>query len=691
MHCVIKHSTPNRIRVALPRNLTEHEAIALEELMRELPAVEKAIAYPCAASFAVEFTANEENRKKVIERLSSITFEELDQWEPQDSLILAPRPRMLYHQLACETIGFFLRLMFLPRPIKTVWGLFNAVPFWRKAFMALKARRIDVSVLDGAAIGIGFTQGANNAGETMFLLHTSELLEDFTQKRAESSLAESLMGIPTSAWKVVDGEEHELPLDEILINDVVVVRTGWAIPVDGVVLRGEAMVNQSSFTGEPLPIMRQAGDSVFAGTTVEEGELYVEVTDNPDESRIHSILQMITGAEALKSSEQRRMEQMADKLVPWNFALAGIVALATRSLQRTAATLMVDYSCALRMSGAIAVMAAQREGARRGFVVKGSRYFDAMCKADTIVFDKTGTLTNAEPHLDFIEPYDGYTREEVLKLAACLEEHFPHPVARAIVNAAAQEGIEHREEHAEVEYIVAHGIASSLHDKRVVIGSMHFVLEDEHVQISDKELAEIESRAAGTSPLLLAVDSELRGVLYIDDPLRPETPDAIAQLRENGFSKIIMLTGDSTRAAKRMAKEAGVDEFYAELLPEDKQRIVRELQRQGRNVCMVGDGVNDSPALAAANVSIALGAGSAVAREAADIALTSDSLKSIIDLRKLSQELNRRTKQGYGFTLAFNSALLAAGIAGLLSPQQSALLHNGSTFALSAMNSRRYN
>lgn len=690
MYCVIKHSTPTRIRVGLPRNLSEHEAIALEELMCELPFVTKATAYPCAASLAVEHTSDKGVREEVIKQLSSITFEQLDTWEARDPLMLAPRARVLYHQLACDTIGFIMRLLLLPRPIKAAWWLVKAVSFWRKALMALKARRIDVSVLDGAAIAIGFTQGANNAGETMFLLHASELLEDYTQKRAESSLAESLLGIPTSAWKVIDNEEREVSLDEVMIDDIVVVRMGWAIPVDGVVLDGEAMVNQSSFTGEPLPILRQKSDSVFAGTTVEEGKLYIQVTGNPNESRIHSILNMVTGAEALKSGEQRRIEQLADKLVPWNFALAGIVALTTRSLQRTAATLMVDYSCALRMSGAIAVMAAQREGARRGFIVKGSRYFDAMCKADTIVFDKTGTLTNAEPRLSFIQPYDGYTREEVLKLAACLEEHFPHPVARAIVSAAAQEGIEHREEHAEVEYIVAHGIASSLHGKRVVIGSMHFVLEDEGVHISDEELAEIESQAAGTSPLLLAVDSDLKGVLYIDDPLRPETPNVIAHLREIGFSKIIMLTGDATRTAKRMAKEAGVDDFRAELLPEDKQRIVRDLQEQGHSVCMVGDGVNDSPALAVANVSIALGAGSAVAREAADIALTSDSLESIIELRKLSQALNRRTKQGYGFTLAFNSALLAAGIAGLMTPQQSALLHNGSTLALVAANSRRY-
>lgn len=690
MRCVIKHSTPTRIRVKLPRDLSEHEAVALEELMCELPFVTKATAYPCAASLAVEHIADKGVRAEVTKRLSAITFAELDAWEAQDPLMLAPRARTLYHQLACETIGFLIRLLLLPRPIKTAWWLLKAIPFWRKALQALRKGKIDVSVLDGAAIGIGFTQGANNAGETMFLLHMSELLGDYTQKRAESSLAESLLGIPTTAWRIVDGEERESSLAELMPCDTVIVRMGWAVPVDGVVVNGEAMVNQSSLTGEPLPVLRQTGDSVFAGTTVEEGELYIRVTDSPGESRMQSILTMIQGAEALKSSGQRRIEQLADKLVPWNFALAGVVALVTRSLQKTAAVLMVDYSCALKMSGAIAVMAAQREGARRGAVVKGSRYFDAICDADTIVFDKTGTLTNAEPHLDFVEPYDGYTREEVLKLAACLEEHFPHPVARAIVNAAKQEGIEHREEHAEVEYIVAHGIASSLHGKRVVIGSMHFVLEDEGVKIGDEELARIESRAAGTSPLLLAVDSELRGVLYIDDPLRPEAPGVIARLREIGFSKVIMLTGDAVRTAERMAERAGVDEFHAELLPEDKQRIVRELQTQGHNVCMVGDGVNDSPALAAADVSIALGAGSAVAREAADIALTSNSLESIIELRQLSRALGKRMRQGYRFTLGFNSALLVAGAAGLLTPQQSALLHNGSTLALTAANSRRY-
>lgn len=689
MRCVIKHALPGRLRFALPEPLNEHDALALEELFLEMPQVVKATAYPAAAGFAVEFDPAPAVREAIIERMASLQVSDLAAWQPADPFALAPRARHLYAELANATAWFIIRLL-MPNPFKTLWWLWRAIPFWRAGLASLRRGRLDVPVLDASAIALGFTQGANNAGETMYLLHVGEILEDFTQKRTESSLAQSLLEIPATAWVCRGGEEAEVDLAGLVVGDQVVVRMGNAVPVDGTVTAGEAMVNQASLTGEPLPVARQAGDTVYAGTAVEEGEICVRVTGDPAESKIRSILAMMEDTEAAKSAEQRRIESIADKLVPWNFALAGVVALVTRSLTKAAACLMVDYSCALKMSGAIAVMAAQREGARHGFMVKGSRYFQAIEEADTIVFDKTGTLTAAAPRVYHVEPYNGYTRDEALRLAACLEEHFPHPVARAVVNAALEEGLEHRELHSAVEYVVAHGIASSLGGKRVVIGSQHFVVEDEGVPVSEEQMAHIHSLAWGTSPLFLAVDGELRGVLYIDDPLRPDAPQVIRVLHDEGFKRVIMLTGDADRTAHRVAAEAGIDDYRADLLPEDKYELVRKLQAEGCNVCMVGDGVNDSPALAAADVSIAMSAGSAVAREAADIALTSNDLEGIVRLRRLSRVLSRRMKQGYRFTIGYNSVLLALGIAGIITPQQSAFFHNGGTIGLSAVNARAY-
>lgn len=689
MRCIIEHALPGRIRFRLPSPLDEHDAIALEENFLEMIFVRKATAYPKAASFAVEFDPTPLARKTVTKRMADLTWDDLRAWQPADPLALAPRSRNLYAEIANATVWFLIRIL-MPNPLKTFWWLWRAIPFWRHAVRSLRNRRLDVPVLDGAAIALGFTQGANNAGETMYLLRVGEIMEDFTQKRTESSLARSLLDIPTTAWLARDGEEVEVDLSELREGDEVVVRLGGGVPVDGTVVAGEALVNQASLTGEPLPVLRQPGDSVYAGTAVEEGEIWIRITGDPSQSKIQSIFTMMQDAEASKSAEQRRIESIADKLVPWNFALAGVVALTTRSLTKTAACLMVDYSCALKMSGAIAVMAAQREGAKHGFMVKGSRYFQAVEEADTIIFDKTGTLTDAAPKVYHVEPYNGYTRSEALRLAACLEEHFPHPVARAVVNAATEEGLEHRELHSAVEYVVAHGIVSSLDGKRVVIGSQHFVLEDEGVQVSNEQLAHIHSMAYGTSPLFLAVDHELRGVLYIDDPLKPDAAEVIEALRAEGFKRIIMLTGDADRTAKRVAEEAGIAEYHADLLPEDKCRIVRELQAQGCNVCMVGDGVNDSPALAAANVSIAMSAGSAIARETADIALTGNDLEGLVRLKRLSRVLSHRMKRGYRFTIGFNSILLALGIAGILTPQRSAFLHNGGTIGLSAVNARPY-
>ena len=432
------------------------------------------------------------------------------------------------------------------------------------------------------------------------------------------------------------------------------------------------------------------GDNVFSGTAVEDGEIIVRVTADAGETKLRSIVALVEQAESFKSETQSRMEQLADRIVPWNFLLAGAVALTTRSLVKTSVALMVDYSCALKLTGSIAVLAAMSQSAQAGFTVKGSKHFEAMAAADTIVFDKTGTLTEATPNVACVLALDGWNRREVLRLAACLEEHFPHPVARAVVRAAAEKNLRHRERHADVEYLVAHGIASSLDGKRVVIGSEHFVVEDEGVSLTEEQKRRVADETEGLSPLYLAVDGELIGVIGIEDPLKAGVREAIADLRMLGFKRVVMLTGDGERTAARIADAAGVTEYRANLLPEDKYAFVERLKAEGSKVVMVGDGVNDAPALSLADVGIAMGQGTAVAKEVADITLTGGHLSALVTLRTLSAGLTARLNASFKEVIAINSALLAAGIGGLITPQTSSLLHNASTVALSVRNGGTY-
>ena len=466
---------------------------------------------------------------------------------------------------------------------------------------------------------------------------------------------------------------------------------GMPIPVDGEVVSGNAMVNQASLTGESAAVNRSVGDSVFAGTSVEAGEILVRVSSDPGETRLRSIVSLVKNADQYRSPRQAHREELANRIVPWNFLLAGIVALTTRDIVRTSAALMVDYSCGLKLTGSIAVLSAMSQSAKAGFTVKGSKYFDAVEQADAIVFDKTGTLTEATPRVSKVLSLDGSSKDDILRFAACLEEHFPHPVARAVVNAAAQAGLNHRERHAEVEYVVAHGIASSLDGKRVVIGSEHFVVEDEGVVITDDQAAVIRDQGNGMSPLYLAVDGALVGVIYIEDPIKPSAAKAVKELRALGFKRLVMLTGDHDHTAERIAKEAGLDEYRANMLPEDKHAFVKQLKDEGYNVMMVGDGVNDAPALALADVGIAMGQGTAVAKEVADITLTDGDLASLVTLRRLSVELSHRLDSTFRTVLGLNSLFLALGIAGAITPQTSSLAHNASTIALSAASGRGFN
>ena len=546
-------------------------------------------------------------------------------------------------------------------------------------------------MLDASAIGISFVKrDVDTAGQTMFLLNVGELLEDYTRAMSENELINSLLDVPDKAQKVVGDTEVSVAATELEPGDLVAVRAGMSICIDGVVEQGSAMVNQATLTGEPLAVERSVGDDVFAGTVVENGSILVRVRANTAQTKLRSIVSLVQTADSLKSEGQSHMEDLANKIVPWNFLLAGLVALTTRSLIKTSAALMVDYSCALKLTGSVAVMTAMSDAAKMGVMVKGAKYFESFAKADTIVFDKTGTLTEAQPRLACVLTTDGWSEDEILRLSACLEEHFPHPVARAVVNAAGERGLEHRERHAAVEYIVAHGIASSIEGRRAIIGSAHFVFEDEGAQLESDIKERVESQMQGLSPLYLAVDGTVVGVLGIEDPLKHGVREAIADLHALGVKHVVMLTGDSERTAERIAREAGVDEFKAELLPEDKYAYVERIKREGRRVAMVGDGVNDSPALGLADVGLAMGGGSDIAKEVADIILADTDLAAIVRLRRMSQGLIDRLTSSYSKVMLTNSALLALGITGAIAPQTSSLLHNGSTIAYSLGNAKAY-
>ena len=591
-----------------------------------------------------------------------------------------------------ELVGFhYMRRWFLPAPIRAAWTLWAYRKFLLAGLRSLANGRLDVPVLDAAAVGISFVKGDFlTAGSTMFLLNIGEALESYTKARSQHELIYSLLAMPETARRIEDGAEVCVSATELAEGDLVVVRTGMPVCVDGVVERGCAMVNQSALTGEPLAVERGVGDSVYAGTACEDGEMFVRVTHGAGGTKLRSIVSMVEQSEGLKGQAQDRRERLADAIVPWNFLLAGIVALTTRSLVKTSAALMVDYSCALKLTSSISVLSAMSQSARAGFTVKGSRHFEELAAADTIVFDKTGTLTEATPNLAGVLAFGDWHEDDVLRFSACLEEHFPHPVARAVVRAAQERGLEHRERHAEVEYVVAHGIASSLEGKRVVIGSRHFVVEDEGVCVSAEQDRLIEGQTAGLSSLYLAVDGELVGVLAIADPIKPGVPAAIASLRELGFSHIVMLTGDNEVAAARIAAQAGITELEANLLPEDKHAYVERLREQGRRVVMVGDGVNDSPSLSAANVGVAMGNGTAIAKEVADVTLVQSDMAALVGLRRLSCELMDRMSTTFTQVIGFNSALLALGIAGVITPQTSSLLHNSSTVLFSMRDSRSF-
>ena len=588
-------------------------------------------------------------------------------------------------------VQYFIVRPLLPLLIRMCSTVWRAIPYMRKALAALFQGKISVELLDGAAILVSLLLGDFKTARMMlFLLGIGETLENWTRKKSLASLTESLALQVDQVWLVDEGIERSVPLSTVRQGDVLVVRDGGVIPVDGTVVQGEALVNQASMTGEPLGIARSVGASVFAGTVVEEGVLHIQVSHVGEGTRLQQVISFINESETLKASVQSKSERLADKAVPFTFLLSGLVWLLTRNAMRAASVLLVDYSCALKMATPLAILTAMREAAQQGVLIKGGRFLESLHEADTIVFDKTGTLTQAQPSVVQVVPALGFSREEVLRISACLEEHFPHPVARAVVRQAAQEGLHHEEEHDEVEYIVAHGVASSLHGKRVLIGSRHYIANDEHIDVSPLQDSIALMTDQGYSLLYLAIDHQIAGVIAIEDPVRPEAAQVVQALRDQGIKRIIMLTGDDTRTAAAVAAKLGITEYWAQILPAEKAGIVRELTAAGHTVMMVGDGINDAPALSAAHVGISLRDGADLAQEVANVVLLHSQLESLVHARRLAKATLRRIHTNFVATMSLNSAFLAGGLAGVLPPATSALLHNASTVGISLLAMRSY-
>lgn len=583
------------------------------------------------------------------------------------------------------TAKHFAFKMFLPSCFRVPITIFRSLKYIKKALKSLLDCKVNVDVLDGASITACLLQrNFKTAGTVMFLLSVSGLLEDYTHARTKAVLTDSLAIKTDKVWLVTDDGDVLIPIDDLSVGDNIRVQTGKIIPIDGTVVSGDANVNESSMTGEPLPAHKQEGDSVFAGTVVEEGSLVIRVRELASNTKISKIIDLINDSENLKAGVQSHAERLADRIVPFSFFGFFAVLAFTRNITKAVSLLMVDYSCAIKLSTPIAVISAIKEAADNKITIKGGKYLEAFANADTIVFDKTGTLTNAEPTLEKVISFSEYSEDDILRIAACLEEHFPHSVANAVVIAAAQRGLSHIEEHTQVNYIVAHGISTTLHGKRAVIGSKHFVVEDENVEITQEQQEKINEKSGACSVLYLSVGGELIGVLCISDPPRKEAKKAIELLKSHGIKNVVMLTGDSFKAAKATAEMLGITEYKYQVLPEQKHGYVERLKSDGNKVIMVVDVINDTPALAAADVSVAMSDASDIARETADITITNSDITELVRIRILSELLMRRINKNYRFIIGFNSALMLSGLIGIITPSLSALLHNASTMLICA-------
>ena len=682
MKCTILHEGQGRMRVHVCNvRMTLHRADVLEAYLNHHDAIEKATVYERTGDVVLYYNGK---RADAVRALSTYKFD-----RPElDALVTSADSRKLNQEyqekMYSLVVGHCFRKLFLPAPIRAAYTIWRSIAFVWRGVKCLFQRKLEVEVLDALSIGVSVLRGDfNTAGSVMFLLNLGSLLEEWTRKKSLDDLARSMALNVDKVWVRAEGGEVLVPLTKVHPGDEIVVRSGNMIPLDGTVLEGEAMVNQAALTGESMPVRKASGATVYAGTVVEEGECVFTAKAEGGANRYDKIVSMIEESEKLKSSTENRALQLADRLVPW--CLAGTVATyaLTRNVTRAISILMVDFSCALKLSMPLAVLSAMRECGNYHITVKGGKYLEALAKADTIVFDKTGTLTHATPQVVQVVPFSGCEEREVLQLAACLEEHFPHSMANAVVRAARERGISHEEMHSEVEYIVAHGIASRVGGERVVIGSHHFVFEDEHCTVPAGEMDRFNDLDPQYSHLYMAASGQLVGVICIADPLRPEAAHVLRQLRELGISNTVMMTGDSDRTAAAIAKQVGVNQYFAEVLPEDKASFVQKAKAEGHTVVMIGDGINDSPALSAADIGIAINSGAAIAREIADVTIKADSLEELVALKAIANQLQRRVSANYHFVLSFNSTLIVLGAMGILQPATSAMLHNLSTIGIS--------
>ena len=682
MKFFIRHETRGRIRIHLDQKRMSYEqADTLAYYLENLNGVVTAKVYERTCDAVVCYQGS---RAEIISGIRAFHYQDVE----VPSQVLQSSGRALnseyQEKLISKVICHYGRKLFLPYPLNAIYTTATSLKYIWKGIDTLLHRKIEVPVLDATAIGVSvFRQDFGTAGSIMFLLGIGELLEEWTHKKSVGDLARTMSLNVGKVWLKKDEQEILVESGEIQPGDEVVVRMGTVIPFDGTVTDGEAMVNQASLTGESVPVCKKPDSVAYAGTVVEEGEITIRVKTVGGSSRYDKIVTMIEESEKLKSSLEGKAEHLADKLVPYTLGGTALTYLLTRNATKALAILMVDFSCALKLAMPISVLSAIREAGTHKVTVKGGKYLEAMAEADTIVFDKTGTLTKAKPTVVDVVSFEENDPDEMLRIAACMEEHFPHSMAKAVVSAARKKQLAHEEMHSKVEYIVAHGISTTIEDHKTVIGSYHFVFEDEKCVIPEDGKAKFDNIPEEYSHLYLAIDGRLAAVICIEDPLREEAKASVDALRAAGISKIVMMTGDSERTAAAIARRVGVDEYYSEVLPEDKANFIEKEKAAGRRVIMVGDGINDSPALSAANVGIAISDGAEIAREIADITVGADDLQELVVLKEISNALMKRIRRNYRFIVTFNAGLIACGVAGILQPTTSALLHNTSTLAIS--------
>ena len=682
MKAFIEHESRGRLRVRMKQyRMTLEQADLLEAYLQNQPGVLNAAVHERTCCAVIRYIGDRENIIRAIAQFN---------YTAPSVTALAPTHsgralnREYQEKLVGKIITKFACTLFLPTPLQIARTIWLSLPFLGRGFKRLIHRELKVELLDALSIGVSMVRrDFSTAGSVMFLLDIGELLEEWTHKKSVDDLARCMSLNVKRVWLKTDDAEVLVPLSNIAVGDHILVRMGNVIPLDGEVVEGEVMVNQASLTGESMPVAKRPGTQVYAGTVIEEGDCVIEVTQSSGESRYDKIVSMIEQSEQLKSAAESHAANLADKLVPYTLVGSALSYALTRNVTRALSVLMVDFSCALKLALPLAVLSAMREASMYHITVKGGKFLEAVAQADTIVFDKTGTLTHACPVVARVIPFGGRSEDDMLRVAACLEEHFPHSMANAVVRAARERNLAHEEMHSQVEYIVAHGISSMVENKKVVIGSAHFIFEDEKCTVPAGEQEKYDALPPEFSHLYLAIGGELAAVICIADPLRPEARDVMKALRALGIQRTVMLTGDSERTAAAIAAEVGVDDYRAEVLPEDKANFVEQERAAGHTVIMLGDGINDSPALSAANVGVAISDGAAIAREIADITIAAENLFELVALRRIAQGLMSRINSNYRFVIGFNGSLIGLGVTGVLAPATSAMMHNLSTLGIS--------